>query len=281
MYQPPDHGISLPGTKSRRRALTAALLFCSLLVALVVLKHNPESDSPSLLRVRNLQGQERQSDTGECTLECCQQSHCPVEPCPVENAWIEAIPVAVQWLLLVLLVCMSATFSGLTLGYLALDLTGLEIVMEGENEANARAARRIYPFRKNGNLLLCTCVLGNVAVNAMISILLADKAGGALGFVISTFVIVIFGEIVPQAICSRYGLEIGSFLIPLFRVVTVLLWPFTAPLAFCLDKTLGEELATTYSSSEMRKLLQIHVDEGRFDKETAVAMTGALQYKVK
>jgi metal transporter CNNM len=46
-----------------------------------------------------------------------------------------------------------------------------------------------------------------------------------------------------------------------------------------LDKALGKELATTYSSAEMLKLLQIHVQEEVLDKDTAVAMTGALKYK--
>jgi metal transporter CNNM len=190
------------------------------------------------------------------------------------------VPVPVQWILIVFLVVMSAIFSGLTLGFLGLDLTGLEIIMHGDNVANAEAARKIYPIRKTGNRLLCTLVLGNVAVNSLLSILLADKAGGLLGFLISTFVIVTFGEIIPQAICSRYGLEIGGRLAPLVKVIMFLFCPITWPMAWCLDKTLGDELATTYSAAEMKKLLQIHVAEGRFDQETAEAMKGALAYKV-
>jgi metal transporter CNNM len=176
---------------------------------------------------------------------------------------------------------MSAIFSGLTLGLMGLDLTGLEIVMEGDNAANSEAAKKIYPIRKKGNLLLCTLILGNVAVNALLSILLADKAGGVLGFLISTFSIVIFGEIIPQAICSRYALEIGSRTVPLTKIFLFLFWPITAPMAYVLDKALGDELATTYSAAEMKKLLQIHVAEGRFDQETAEAMKGALAYKVR
>jgi metal transporter CNNM len=59
----------------------------------------------------------------------------------------------------------------------------------------------------------------------------------------------------------------------------VLLFPVAKPLAWSLDKALGEELATTYSSKEMLKLLQIHVQEEVIDPETAGAMTGALKYK--
>ncbi|CAB9509237.1 Metal transporter CNNM4 [Seminavis robusta] len=200
-------------------------------------------------------------------------------PTPTENSWITAIPDFLQYIMIILLILMSALFSGLTLGLMGLDKTGLEIVMEGDDEVNAEAAKRIYPVRKQGNLLLCTLLLGNVAVNALLSILLADKAGGAVGFIISTFLIVIFGEILPQALCSRYALLIGSKTIPLVLVIRFILFPVAFPLAFILDKALGEELATTYSSAEMLKMLQIHVQEKVLDNDTAVTMRGALKYK--
>jgi len=203
-------------------------------------------------------------------------THCAV---PIENTWVSALPLAVQIILIILLIAFSALFSGLTLGLMGLDKTGLEIVMGGDDAVNAAAAKVIYPVRKNGNLLLCTLLLGNVAVNALLSILLADKAGGAVGFITSTFLIVIFGEIAPQAICSRYALQIGSKTVPLVKVIMFLIYPVAKPLAFVLDKALGEELATTYSGAEMLKLLQIHVQEEVLDKDTAVVMTGALKYK--
>ena len=133
-------------------------------------------------------------DDGFCEINCAQQ---------VETSWISAVPFAIQIIMIVFLLCMSALFSGLTLGLMGLDKTGLEIVMSGDDAEAAKAAKIIYPLRKDGNLLLCTLLLGNVAVNSLLSILLADKTGGAVGVLSSTFLIVIFGEIVPQAACSR------------------------------------------------------------------------------
>eukprot|EP00980_Cylindrotheca_fusiformis_P006542 scaffold1384_cov116-Cylindrotheca_fusiformis.AAC.20 len=188
--------------------------------------------------------QEASNET--CSIDCCEQYRDTF--CPDQNAWIEAIPFWLQIVLIALFLCLSALFSGLTLGLMSLDKTGLEIVMGGDDAKAANYAQIIYPVRLNGNLLLCTLLLGNVAVNALLSIFMADFAGGIVGFISSTFLIVIFGEIVPQA-----------------------LW--------CLDLALGRELTTTYSNAEMLKLLQIHVQENVLDKETAGAMTGALTYK--
>lgn len=109
-------------------------------------------------------------------------------------------------LIIVVLVLMSALFSGLTLGLMALDMTGLEVVCSNDEDTiAAEKAKKIMPIREDGNRLLCTLLLGNVAVNALLSILLADLTSGLLGFLVSTIIIVIFGEITPQALCSRYG----------------------------------------------------------------------------
>ncbi|GKY93546.1 hypothetical protein MPSEU_000322000 [Mayamaea pseudoterrestris] len=218
-----------------------------------------------------------------CTEFCCQQYMMNYSAETVssdsESKILAAVPFPAQIALIMLLLFVTAAFAGLTLGLMGLDNTGLEIIMHGDNDVNAERARRIYPFRQRGNLLLCTLVLGNIASNSLLSILMADKAGGLVGFLSATFLIVIFGEIIPQAACSRYSLMIGSASIPLVRIVLFLLYPVAYPLSWLLDKVLGAEIATTYSSAELMKLLQIHVTENALDPETAIAMTGALKYK--
>lgn len=206
--------------------------------------------------------------------------HCD-EGCQSEesNDWVQNIPMPLTYIIICVLVLFSAFFSGLTLALMGLDTTGLEIVMSGDDPAASRAAAKIYPVRKNGNLLLCTLLVGNVAVNTLLGILMADITGGAVGFVSSTVLIVIFGEIIPQAVFSRYALKVGEKVVPIVKVVTCLLYIISKPLAFCLDTLLGRELGTTYSKAELKKLLEIHVQEGRFNKETGDVMTGALKYQ--
>lgn len=115
---------------------------------------------------------------------------------------ISAIPLWAQIMILLILLCFSALFSGLTLGLMSLNLTGLEIVMAGDDPKAAKYAEKIYPLRKQGNLLLCTLLLGNTFVNAVMAIFTADIFDGVLGAIISTGLILIFGEIIPQALVS-------------------------------------------------------------------------------
>lgn len=113
----------------------------------------------------------------------------------------------VEWwrfFIIVFLVALSALFAGLTLGLMGLDSRNLVLLTMGpfedkQAEIQAKYARRILPVRKSGNLLLCTLLLGNVSVNALLSILLADLTSGLVGFFCSTALIVLLGEIVPQA----------------------------------------------------------------------------------
>jgi len=204
-------------------------------------------------------------------------------PCPIENEKSEGgvgMHVAVQYILIIILVAFSALFSGLTLGLMSLDPSGLEIVMANSDDpAMARAAKAIYPVRINGNLLLCTLLLGNVGVNSMLSILMADLTSGLVGFLVSTAVIVIFGEIIPQAICSRFALQVGEKTVPAVKVIMVLLYPICKPLSFVLNRVLGREIGTTYSKSEMAKLIEMHVQSGELEGATGEAMKGALRYR--
>ena len=57
-----------------------------------------------------------------------------------------------------------------------------------------------------------------------------------------------------QASCSRYGLYIGAASIPIVKVLIALFFPLAYPLAWCLDRVLGEEMGTIHSKSEMKKV---------------------------
>ena len=159
-----------------------------------------------------------------------------------------------QYVVIFILAIMSGMFSGLNLGLLGLDVKNLELLTKGpfndEDEAKtAEYANKILPIRRRGNLLLCTILLGNVTVNSGLSILMGDLTSGIWGLIISTAIITVFGEIIPQAICTRYGLFVGAhttWFIYLFMFVT---FPISFPISAILDKVLGEEVGNVLSKS--------------------------------
>lgn len=194
-----------------------------------------------------------------------------------------------RYLFIVLLVGMSAIFSGLTLGLLSLDKVGLEVIIgagerEGasdEEQAKAEAAKKTLPVRENGNMLLTTLVLGNVSVNSLLSILMADLTSGFVGFLLSTILIVICGEIIPQAFCSRHALSTGSRLVPLVKVLLCIFYPASKCMGMALDYALGEDVGTIFSKRELQKLLEIHVKQQTLHPEEGHIVRGAMGYKQK
>jgi len=76
------------------------------------------------------------------------------------------------------LVCCSAFFAGMTLGYLPLTIEGLAIMISAGNPKEKEYARTIMPLRKRGNLLLCTLLLGNTLCNSLIAIFSAELTSG-------------------------------------------------------------------------------------------------------
>lgn len=167
-----------------------------------------------------------------------------------------------DWVVAGFLICASALFSGLTLGLMSLDLSALSVLAEAGDEHEREYAKKIIPLRRNGNLLLCTLLIGNTVVNSFLSILLASKLASVLGLLASTTLIVIFGEIAPQAICSRHGLFIGSRTRFITWACMGTLFVVAWPISKVLDLLLGREVGTMYSREELKHLIKLQVNEG-------------------
>eukprot|EP01055_Gregarina_sp_Pseudo9_P000172 Gregarina_sp_Pseudo_9__171@NODE_1112_length_1868_cov_11_885730_g1039_i0_p1_GENE_NODE_1112_length_1868_cov_11_885730_g1039_i0NODE_1112_length_1868_cov_11_885730_g1039_i0_p1_ORF_typecomplete_len577_score10_68DUF21/PF01595_20/8_3e39CBS/PF00571_28/8_6e02CBS/PF00571_28/0_00014PyocinActivator/PF11112_8/0_0018_NODE_1112_length_1868_cov_11_885730_g1039_i0271757 len=173
---------------------------------------------------------------------------------------------------IVLAVCLaigSAISAGLTLGFMTMDLVQLKVLMNSESCLSERRsvktqrdyARAVYPLREKGTLLLITLLMTNVGVNAAFSILLGDVTSGLVGFFLSTSVLTVFGEILPQAVCSRYALPICYWFIPIVLAMEFILFPLAWPLSKLLDAFLGKELGVVYTRDQLNFLLHHHGSE--------------------
>ena len=191
-------------------------------------------------------------------------------------------PLWIQILLIVVLLICSGLFSGLNLGLMSLDKTELKILVNSGTPREKSYAKIVGSVRKHGNYLLCTILLGNVLVNNTLAIFLDDLTGsGMIAIVASTGFIVIFGEIVPQAICSRYGLAIGARTIWFTRVFMVATFPLSFPISKLLDCILGEEIGSVYNRERLRELLIVTQENIDLIKDEVNIIAGALELSKK
>ncbi len=183
------------------------------------------------------------------------------------------------YIITVALIALSALFSGLTLGLMSLDVYALKRKIK----LGDKYAKKIYPIRKRGNLLLTALLLGNVAVNAALSIFLGSIASGVIAGLIATALIFLFGEIIPQAVISRHAMVFGAKTAWIVRLLIFVLYPIIWPIAWVLDKTLGHEMPSMFSRKELISVIEEHENSKHSDLRTDEEriLKGALQFAQK
>jgi len=180
------------------------------------------------------------------------------------------------------LLLMSGLFSGLNLGFMSLNKEEL-LRKEKLGGDEGKMATTVYRLRKNGNLLLCTILIGNVLVNNILAIYMGEMFSGTVAVIISTALVVVFGEILPQAICSRYPLEIGSKAAPVFRIFMYVLYIICKPLSVIMDWILGPEPPIRHTKLEIGEMIKDHHADNTtdIDEREAKTILGALTFSEK
>lgn len=181
-----------------------------------------------------------------------------------------------DYFIVIILLIFSALFSGLTLGFFSLNKNDLE----RKAGLGDKQAKKVLKVRKDGNLLLSTLLISNVAVNSILSIYLGSITSGLIAAFVATGLIVIFGEILPQASFSRNALSFGAKFVWLIIIFRIIFYPITKPISMALDKMLGEELPTVYSKKELMKMIEEHEDSpaSDIDEDEERIVKGALAF---
>ncbi|KAI0665573.1 hypothetical protein C8Q78DRAFT_986223 [Trametes maxima] len=193
--------------------------------------------------------------------------------------------------LIPILVLLSGLFAGLTLGYMSLDETQLNVLSVSGTPQQKVYANKIKPIRKNGHLLLVTLLLANMIVNETLPVISDPILGGGVqSVVVSTVLIVMyvnpsFSEIIPQSLCTRYGLYFGA---KMAGFVQVLLWTLGIvawPVAKLLEFALGPHHGIIYRRAELKELIAMHSNAGELGgdlkTDTVTIIGGALDLQEK
>ncbi|EZF21910.1 hypothetical protein H112_05080 [Trichophyton rubrum D6] len=162
------------------------------------------------------------------------------------------------------LVLSGGAFAGLTIALMGQDEIYLQVIQtSGEGAERKQAAKVLDLLKKGKHWVLVTLLLSNVVVNETLPIVLDRSLGGGWPAVVgSTALIVIFGEVVPQSICVRYGLPIGAWMASAVLCLMYITSPLSYPIAKLLDRLLGEDHGTFYKKAGLKTLVTLHKNLG-------------------
>ncbi|GKV23783.1 hypothetical protein SLEP1_g33479 [Rubroshorea leprosula] len=186
--------------------------------------------------------------------------------------------------IIVLLVLFAGLMSGLTLGLMSMSLVDLEVLAQSGTPKDRKHAAKILPVVKNQHLLLCTLLICNAAAMEALPIFLDSLVTAWGAILISVTLILLFGEIIPQSICCRYGLTIGAAVVPIVRVLVWICFPVAYPISKLLDFLLGHRVAL-FRRAELKTLVDLHGDEagkgGELTHDETTIIAGALELSEK
>ena len=155
---------------------------------------------------------------------------------------------------MVILVGLAAIFSGLNISLMSLQVSDLTRKARLGNPD----ARRVLPLRKNAYLSLASILFANVAVVSASTLVLESAFNGLIAAVATTILMVIFGELLPQAVFVRSALRFCAFFSPMIYLVTILTYPLSKPLAILLNRIIGHHDGGLHTRAELGMLIAEH-----------------------
>lgn len=177
------------------------------------------------------------------------------------------------------LVILSAICSGLNVAVMSLDMADLRRKAKLGN----KAAQHVLPLRRNIHLLLASILFTNVAVVSATSLVLAQRFDGLIAGLLSTFLIVVFGEVFPQALFSKNPLQWSSRFSRLLKIMILLTYPASKPLQLLLDRLFPRQRSKLQSRHELGLLITEHLEDksSELDDDEIEIMRGALSLSEK
>ncbi|XP_042010919.1 DUF21 domain-containing protein At4g33700-like [Salvia splendens] len=186
---------------------------------------------------------------------------------------------------IVLLVLFAGLMSGLTLGLMSLSLVDLEVLAKSGTPRDQIHAAKILPVVKNQHLLLCTLLICNAAAMETLPIFLDGIVSAWVAILVSVTLILLFGEIIPQSVCTRHGLAIGATVAPAVHVLVWICFPLAYPISKLLDLLLGDGHRTLFRRAELKTLVNFHGNEagkgGELTHDETTIIAGALELSDK
>ncbi|MCI5541408.1 MAG: CNNM domain-containing protein, partial [Treponema berlinense] len=178
----------------------------------------------------------------------------------------------------IFLVFIVAFFAASETAFLSITRVTLHQMLKKEGDKKNTPAKKIQFLKKDTNRLLSLILIGINFVTslasglaAMIAIKLAGNSGSTYATIIISFVLIVFGEIMPKTVAAAYPVQAASVfaspLIFLEKLLFPIVWLFSKITDF-ITKILtsfiheGRELIT---EDELKSLIAVGANEGTLE----------------
>jgi metal transporter CNNM len=182
-------------------------------------------------------------------------------------------------LVILALIVVSAVCSGLNIAVMSLDVADLKRKAKLGN----KQAKRVLPLRTQTHLTLASILLTNVAAVSATTLVLDERLDGWLAGLGATLLIVVFGEVIPQALFAKNPLGYSSMFAPLLKTMTMITYVISKPLELLLNKLFPHEKIKLQSRHELGLLMSEHLidSSSELDNDEIGIMRGALSLSEK
>ena len=185
---------------------------------------------------------------------------------------------------LVLLVVLSGFFSGSEIVYAKVNKLRLKKAAKKDKKA-----RLAYKLNENYPALIGTILVGNNLVNIAASSLatvlftyLYPESGALLATIIMTATILVFGEILPKTILSKYAFssskKMASSLYALEIIFFPIVWSVNKLIGLASKLWTPKEKAPTATDEELEVMADEIEEEGYIDEETHDLLRNAIDF---
>ena len=187
---------------------------------------------------------------------------------------------------MVIMVVFSAYFSATETAFNAINKTRLRTLAEKGN----KRAERVLKLAENYDKLLSTILIGNNIVNIVLAslctlmfvdLLQSQDTGATVSTVVSTVVVLIFGEVTPKSLAKEQPENWAMFSAPFLKMLVILLTPLN--FLFGLWKTLITRLTKAEESPKMTQdellmLVDEVEQEGTIDEQESNLVRNAIDF---
>ena len=156
----------------------------------------------------------------------------------------------------------AGAMSGLTVGYLSIDMLILEIKLNNGTEQEKIYAKKIRKIIADHHWILVTLLVCNAFACEAMPILLDKLVNPMVAIIISVTVLLFVGEIIPQALCTGpKQMKIAAFLAPFTYCLMIITFPISFPIARFMDLVIGKHSKTRFCNNDLKSVIELHLKE--------------------